>query len=465
MKKFNSLSSLILLVFILSSFQFLCPKTAAALKGACAKVNITPPVGTWLTGFSSRTKPSDNVADELHAKTIVLNDGETTIAIVSTDLLWISLDITNRIRKLVEEQTGIPENNVLISASHTHFGPKIFERDIMGPVDPENKPDKAYTHTLINKIAGAVSIAHKNMQNAKIGAAKGEIPEIVFNRRPKRKDGSIKMTWTIPESETLHQPIIETKTVGAQKITTNIPSNNPELAFGIIDPEVCILKLENTSGEIIGSLINFACHPSSGTGYPDWFYSLSADYPGYAMKVIENVEGGICLFSLGTAADLTAIKRGQKPRIQLGRALGGEVLRRLQFVPTTGDVTINALKKSVKLPLKKVLPEYKVREIDVEKKADYLTTEIQIIKIGDIYILGLPGEIMVNMGLEIKRKSGIKNLFIITLSNDAVGYVCDAKTYEDGGYEPNEATCLAEGAGEIIIKESLNIINQIKQIK
>ncbi|MCK4967203.1 hypothetical protein KAS50_09230, partial [bacterium] len=74
----NKLLSLDIKVFICLTILFLfsvnfCPKTTAALKGGCAKVNITPPVGIWLTGFGSRTRPSDNVADELHAKTIVLN--------------------------------------------------------------------------------------------------------------------------------------------------------------------------------------------------------------------------------------------------------------------------------------------------------------------------------------------------------------------------------------------------------
>ncbi len=67
------------------------------------------------------------------------------------------------------------------------------------------------------------------------------------------------------------------------------------------------------------------------------------------------------------------------------------------------------------------------------------------------------------MGLEIKKRAGIENLFIISLSNDACGYVCHSQAYEEGGYEPGSGTNLAKGAGEIMIKEALNIIKQMKQ--
>jgi len=152
-----------------------------------------------------------------------------------------------------------------------------------------------------------------------------------------------------------------------------------------------------------------------------------------------------------------------KPRQQIGKALGGEAMRRLQFVTTTGNVTLKALKREIKFPTKKApSPD---ETADDNKTIDYVTTEIQVLRLGDIYILGLPGEILVEVGLEIKKRAGLENLFIVTLSNDTIGYVCHSQAYEEGGYEPGSGTNLAEGAGEIMIKEALNIINQMKQSK
>jgi hypothetical protein len=209
---------------------------------------------------------------------------------------------------------------------------------------------------------------------------------------------------------------------------------------------------------MVGSLVNFGCHPVCI--YPYLSTSISADYPAYATQVVEQVEGGICLFTLGLAGNTVPVRRGVRPRQQIGKALGAEALRRLQLVPTTGSVTLKALKREIKFPTKKVTDPNET-EVD-EKTKGHIKTEIQVLRLGDIFILGLPGEVLVEVGLEIKKKAGIENLFIVTVSNDIVGYVCHSGAYEEGGYEPGSGTNLAKGAGEIMIKEAIDLINQIK---
>ena len=426
--------TVILCVIFLGIYQ----NDFGALKGGAAKINITPPIGVWLSGYGSRNKPSEGILDELYAKALVLDDGQNTIAVVSTDLLWITLEVTDQVRKIVKEKIGIPEKNVLVCGTHTHFGPKIDRLAKNWPDNAASEIDKSYVQTLIKKIAGSISIAYKNMKEVKLGAVKGEISEIVYNRRTKRPDGSLVMSFSYPYKK-------------------------PDLILGPIDPEVCLLRIEDLSGEIIASIVNFACHPVSGDGRRDLFYYISADYPRYTTRVVEQMEGGICLFTLGTAGDINPIRRGRIPPLQIGNALGGEALRRLQFVPISNDITLNGLKKSVNIPLKKdISPD---RIVDPDKFKDDITTEIQVLKIGDIYILGLPGEVLVEIGLEIKRIAGIENLFIISISNDAAGYICHSEAYDEGGYESGDGTFLAKGAGEIIIEEALNIIEQIKENK
>ena len=92
-------------------------------------------------------------------------------------------------------------------------------------------------------------------------------------------------------------------------------------------------------------------------------------------------------------------------------------------------------------------------------------TEIQALRIGEIYILGLPGEVLVEIGLEIKRRAGIEKLLIVSLANDAIGYVCHRRAYDEGGYEPGSGTHLAKGSGEIMIREALEIIKHIRHGK
>jgi hypothetical protein len=323
---------------------------------------------------------------------------------------------------------------------------------------PACEINQSYLQTLIRKIAGSVFMAYKNMEEVKIGAAKGEIPEILYNRRPRSADGSVKMAFTLPP-EVVATRKIERGPKGSVRTTFTLPPEETELDFGPIDAEVCVLRVEDMNGVIVGSLVNFGCHPVCI--YPYLSTTISADYPAYATRVVEQMEGGICLFTLGLAGDTVPVRRGVKPRQQIGKALGGETLRRLQLVTTTGSAILKALKREIKFPTKKTpSPD---ETADDNKTIDYVTTEIQVLRLGDIYILGLPGEILVEVGLEIKKRAGLENLFIVTLSNDTIGYVCHNRAYEEGGYEPGSGTNLAKGAGEIMIKEALNIINQIKQ--
>ncbi|UCF17372.1 MAG: neutral/alkaline non-lysosomal ceramidase N-terminal domain-containing protein, partial [Phycisphaerales bacterium] len=404
----------------------------AALRGGCAKVNITPPVGVWLSGYASRDKPSDDIYDDLYAKALVLDNGSNVVAIISVDLLWIPPQITSEVRSIVTDKTGIPGQNVLISPTHTHFGPRIFSRMKLGPQAPDNKVDAAYVQTLVKKMANSVFIAYKNMQDVKLGIARGRLPEIVYNRRTRLADGKVKMSFSLPP-EVIATRRIRQAPDGSTRVTFTLPADQPQLTFGPIDPEAWILRVDDSDGRIVGSLVNYACHAVSGSGYEDWFYSISADFPGETTRIVEKAEGGICLFAPGTCGNIVPLKRGKEARFQIGKAIAGEAIRRLQFIPTTDEIGIEVMKTEVTMPLKQDLSPGRIMDAGEDEK--HLTTEFQILKLGDVYILGLPGEVLVEIGLEIKKKAGIPKLVIIALANDPIGYVCPSQAYDEGGYE------------------------------
>ena len=408
-------------------------KTGGRLRGGTAKVNINPPVGCWLSGWEIREKPSEGVADNLYAKAIVLSDGTTEVAIVSADLIGVTAEIVSAVRDSARRQTGIPGGNVLIAATHTHFGPVIKEYKFDSRVDP------SYLKVLEGKLASLIKTAHDNMTGIRVGSAKGRAPELLYNRRMKNKEGRAVMTFALPPE-------------------------NPELSFGPTDPEVGVIRVEDTEGKLLASMINFACHPVSGGGHGEgwksWFYHISADYPAYAVQVVEQIEGGNCLFTLGTAGDMVPIKRGISPRFEIGRALGGEALRRLQLMPVAEEVSLAAVQKMVDLPLKAEVPDNANEELEPGKTA--IAAEIQGIRIGDTVLVGLPGEVLVELGLEIKNKAGMEKLFLLSMSNDSIGYICHAAAYDEGGYESGRGTNLARGAGEIVVREALKVIKQLK---
>ena len=459
MRKQFILKAILLLLVILLCENFFCPASRAALKGGCAKVNITPPVGAWLSGYGGRDKPSDGIVDELYARAMVLDNGSNSIAIISVDLLWIPLKMTNQVREILKNKIGIPEQNVLICATHTHFGPKIYSETKMGPEVSDNTVDSSYVNVLVKKITDSAMLAHKRMDDVKIGAVKGDIPEIVFNRRPTRADGSVQTTFSLPLDVTTTRKIKRSPD-GSVSVSFTYPTEGPALTFGPVDPEAWVLRVENAEGQIIGSMVNFACHAVSGSAFADWFYSISADYPGETMRVVEQLEGGVCLFTSGTAGDIVPLRRGRKPRYEIGRALAGEAIRRLQFVQTSGDIDMAAMTREVKLPIRQDLSPDSI--IAADKDKTHLVTEIQVIRLGDVYILGLPGEVLVEVGLDIKKLAGLLNLIITTVSNDTIGYVCHSQAYEQGGYEAVSGTNLAKGGAELIVNHALDLLAQVK---
>lgn len=448
------LKSVVLIPIVLLVSAGLHPAALAGLKGGCAKVNITPPVGIALIG--SYGKPSDDILDELYARAMVLDDGQTTIAIVSVDLLYAPLEeITDPSRRIIKEKAGIAEENILICATHTHSGPEVFTLSKFKSARQSWTPpiDEAYLQTLVKKIAGSVLIAQKNMQGVKIGAAVGLVPEMVFNRRPKNVDGSAVMTLRVsPEIAVTRR--IETNPDGLTTVSFTLDANEPSLTFGPVDPELWALRVEDLNDNIVGSIVNYACH--AVCVYPFLPTSISADYPGDVTELVERGEGGVCLFASGAAGDIVPYQRGEEAHRRIGKAIGGEALRRLQYVRTSGDVRLRAIKKEVKFPAKK-------SGECIEEGEEYITSEIQALRIGDIYFLGLPGEVLVEIGLEIKKRAELERLFVVSLANDIIGYVCHGAAYDEGGYEIGSATCLAKGAGEIMVNEALELLKEISQ--
>ncbi|MDH5770277.1 MAG: neutral/alkaline non-lysosomal ceramidase N-terminal domain-containing protein [Candidatus Bathyarchaeota archaeon] len=420
------------------------------------EVNITPPpVGTPLAGYGARRDgvgPSEGIHDELYAKALVLSDGEQKVAIVTTDLIGIDLELTNSIRDLAEKETGIMKSNILIVASHTHSGPAVKFNEMIPISNTYKREIENYRYTLRRKIASAIYAANKNLRNARIGVGKGEVFTIGANRRDPK---------------------------------------------GPMDPEVGVLRVDDERGNLMGVLVNYACHPTV-MGADNLL--ISADFPGYAMNLVERVkgEGVIALFTNGAKGNISTrfTRREQTFREveRFGTILGAEVLKVLEQITTTSQAILKATIEKIALPFRKLPtldearrmvkeskqeleklrkegaphPYVRVAETTLQgaegtlrlvkkSKGDRLVSEIQVIRINDAALVGVPVELFVEIGLEIKNKSGLKNAYIVGLANDYVGYVVTREAYEEGMYE-SLSTRLSPAGGEIILDTALKLI-------
>ena len=152
-------------------------------RAGAATSNVTPWLGVSMPGgFTDRR--ATKIHDELYARCLVLDDGETQLAIIVVDNCILPRDLLDRAKLMAENATEIPAKHILISATHSHSGPAAMDI-AQCEADPE------YQSFLVRRIADGIRRAASNAAPAKIGWGFGEMPSQVFNRRWHMKEGGI----------------------------------------------------------------------------------------------------------------------------------------------------------------------------------------------------------------------------------------------------------------------------------
>ncbi|MBA3973136.1 MAG: hypothetical protein C0504_02830 [Candidatus Solibacter sp.] len=436
---------------------------AQELRAGAAQVVITPPTGTPMAGYY-HPRASTGVHDDLHAKAIVLRQGNTTLALIACDLIHVPEPVVEASRKLIASETGIPARNVMISATHAHTGPVIpggASRLVFGGKEAELA--QAYAAGLPVKIAGAVKLAIGSLQPARIRAGAGIQADLTFNRRFHMTDGTV--GW-------------------------NPGKMNPRIVrpAGPIDPQVGVLSIESAAGAPLATLVNYALHLDTVGGL-----EISADYPYTMAETIAAARPAITLFTLGCAGNLNHIdvksakpQKGHQEAARIGAALGREVVRTLgSLEPVQSRLAVKTA--IVDLPLaqhdpgeagwarqtaatygqQKPAPFLELvkafRIIDVEARSKQpLRAEVQAIRLGgDTALVALPGEIFTELGLAIKQNSPFKRTIVIQLANASIGYVPDRKAFGEGNYEAVSARC-AVGSGERLVEAAIGLLNKLR---
>ena len=423
--------------------------SAAQMKAGTGKTDITPPLGTPMAGYFYE-RLATNVHDPLYAKALVLENGEQKMVLVTVDNVAISSECTANARAKIREEFNIPLANIIISATHSHTSPVL---------------STVYKEMLSVKIYDAVKIAMQNLQPAVIKSGAGKEETVSFHRRYLMKDGTVKF---------------------------NPGPLNPDIVrpMGPIDPEVGILYLETFSGKPIAVLVNFAIHLDTVGGT-----EFSADFPHFLGKVLQKVLGDDVqvMFALGTCGNINHFNvkspetlKGFGRAERIGYALAGSVIKEF---PALEKVDAREIKSgNEKLYLK--IPEYTKEQVEMAKvnamkkstlesstpeireaqkilkiqemAGKPIEAEVQVFGLGDVGIVGLPGEIFVELGMEIKKRSPFKNTFILTLSNSSIGYIPNAEAFDYGAYEV-EVSRIAKGEGEKLVGSVVKLLESIKQ--
>ncbi|MEM7367080.1 MAG: neutral/alkaline non-lysosomal ceramidase N-terminal domain-containing protein [Bacteroidota bacterium] len=392
---------------------FFSPFTAQAqLQAGTAKIDITGPTGSTMYGYGSRGKNlSTGTHDPLYARALVLQNGESKLAIVTLDLG--AFYERNKKRVLAALPTDVKFDQVLLIASHSHSTPTNYD-DFPSEADP-------WIKQVEKKIAQAIVEASQSMQAASIGAGKGEVRE-GFNRRIVKANGDVFMLWR----------------------------NIERLPTGPLDYELGVISIKGEEGPI-ATLVNFTCHPVV-LGPDNLEYS--ADYPGAMARYVSGQIGGEVMYLPGAQGDINPfedkqpVAEGGFEQVErLGTVIGQEVVRVSKRIL---DFERNPVLKvrQEKIPLSK-------RE-DIWREEVAFQAEINSVMLGDqIAFATFPGEFFVEHGQSLKSRSPIPYTFFVGYTNDALFYFPTIQSTTEGGYGAAARTQVEVGAGERLVNRAL----------
>ena len=468
-----SAKTLLALPFVFLSLRAIAEPQRQFRAGA-ATSNITPWLGISSNGGMQDRIPG-HVHDELHARALVLDDGQTRLALVTVDSCMVPRQILDAAKKLVQQHTGLPIENMLISATHTHTA---------GTATPvfQSEADAEYQLFLTRKIADAVRLAVNNLETARVGWAVGKVPQHVFNRRWKMKPGTVPLN---PFG-------------GTDQVKMNPTAGSPDLVepAGPTDPDLTIISVRALDGRPIALLANYSLH-YVGAGH------FSADYFGVFADRIQQLLGAdrqdppfVGMLSNGTSGNINNIDfRQQRPaeppfaRMKaVANDVAAEALRVAKSISYHDWVPLAVRQTEIELGVRRPTAEERERARQIMAKAqgpamrtpeeiyaretvlidEYppkVSLILQALRIGELGIAAIPCEVFVEIGLEIKKQSPFGTTFTTSLANGYNGYLPTPEHHRLGGYETWRArsSYLEIDASVRIVEQLLELLRQLRK--
>lgn len=431
--------SLVVGFLILTVDGSLC---GATLKAGVAKVDITPPPGVAMWGYELRD--AAGILDPLFARVVVLEVGETRLALVTLDLGRVFGPTSiNEIREAARKSSGI--SYVLFTASHAHAGPVV--QDVYSGGRP------AWEQAAVAKIEKAIDAAHASVVEARLGTGYGVT--YIGHNRLRGSDGT---------------------GIGLERNPTQIPTSP-------VDPTVSVLRVDSTDGSPLAILVNYACHPVIFG--PD-NRQYSADFPGVMSKTVEQAFGGrpLAMFLQGAAGDINpfyAVTPLQQDVVKwrdwTGKRLGEEAARVAKHIHTGAgdepsidfaeDLLTFHFRWNVDNFHKAALSSEEIHRPE-EAKAYYEayappTTGDQQFPVVTVLInkkialMGVPGEAFVNFQIDWRNRCPVESCLFLGYANGYRGYIPTlVAAAKEGGYGANSwMTWVEPGAGERMVTHSL----------
>jgi hypothetical protein len=387
---------------------------------------------------------------ELRASAVVVEDaGGGKVALIACDVLMLNRDVCDRAARRITEQTRIPLDHILINATHTHHAPTTVT--VHG-----YQRDEAFTNQVSEKIVEAAVAAAKRLEPASFSFRRGEESSVGKNSRQLLKDGMI--YWVGPRDEFVRPT-------------------------GPFDTDLPVLAFRQPEGRAIAVLFNHSTH-TIGTLKGS---VRSPSYYGLAAQALERKHGGTFLFFSGASGSThnldvapaeaklrienaveSALEKATVRKVPAVRGMRRELAVRVRtFDEAKDDEAVVAYCTKHIGPDRSAQSTIDVframRKVLAPQQGQERKTWVQAITIGDVALVGVPGEFFTYLGQEIKRRSPYRDTFVFQLANDYVGYIPDQVAYDRGGYQvwTGLHSFLERGTGETIVATAVELLDEL----
>lgn len=424
---------------------------AGLLAGAAAKVLKAD--DSLVIGGGIQPGRARGQEGELRASAVMIQAPDGSRAMLAAcDVLMVERDMLDRAAKRIEIETGVPFDNILINATHTHHAPTT--------VTVHNyQREEAFTRQLEDRIVEAAKAAQARLKPVEFAYRLGEESSVGRNSRLLLGDQSI--YWIGPRDDVVRPT-------------------------GPFDPElpVLVFRRPGTQGMLEAVLFNHSTH-TIGTIKPG---TRSPSFYGLAAQELEGKRGGTFLFFEGASGsthnlDVPAAEAAFRIGAAVSDALAAARTRPLKTIVARRreiDVTIRRFDEALEDAAvanycRKRMPSREAADATIEvframrktlapKQGSTRKTWVQAVVLGDVAVVGVPGEFFTLLGQEIKRRSPYRDTLVCELANDYIGYIPDQKGFERGGYQVwmGLHSFLERGTGEKIVQEAIQLLDTIQ---
>lgn len=376
-----------------------------------AKVDITPTEPIRLSGYGFRRQPHEGVLHPIWAKALAVgSDAAGPAVLLAVDGTCIPESVTDEVSKRLAAKTKVVPDKFALSYTHTHTAPMVvggLDTLFGEPVPPDHQAAiERYTAELINKLE-QVSI------------------DALGARRP----GTL--SWAVGKVDF---------------------AANRRTPGGPVDHSLPVMFVRDADGSLRGIVTNYACH---NTTLDDNL--ISGDWAGYAQVHLERAHPeAIAMITIGCGADSNPNpRRTHELAEQHGRSLAAEIERLLtvEAKPISGNIV--AQRERIELPFD-TLPtraEWEARAKAQDAVGYHARVQLARLEAGqalptelgynvqtwafgdDLAMVFLPGEVVVDYELRLKRTFDPARVWVNAYANDAPCYIPSRRIWEEGGYE------------------------------